>query len=86
MIHRINPSDSMALTEEHWATFSKWLKCYGNPNMNMARDHNARTIWFKVRPIVLAYILIDNPLLKIMCLPLHPKGEAGAMCPKSELL
>lgn len=30
--------------------FSNWLRCYYNPDMTNAVDHNSRTIWFKGAP------------------------------------
>ena len=44
----LGKSESAPATEQDYLAFCKWLKCYENPDMNTARDHNRRTIWFKV--------------------------------------
>ena len=38
----------MALSQEDYVAFCQWLQCYENPGMKNMKDHNGRTIWFKV--------------------------------------
>ena len=39
------------VSKDHYRQFIEvWLRCYENPAMNNLRDHNGRTIWFKVGP------------------------------------
>ncbi|CAI7996348.1 Endonuclease 8-like 1 [Geodia barretti] len=44
----LGKSETAVVTEEDYRAFCQWLKCYENPAMNTAKDHNGRTIWFKV--------------------------------------
>jgi endonuclease VIII-like 1 len=44
---KVGQSDTLAMTEEHFIAFSRWLQCYENPDMNTIKDHIGRTIWFK---------------------------------------
>ncbi|TEA34981.1 hypothetical protein DBR06_SOUSAS9710052 [Sousa chinensis] len=34
-------------TEEDFAAFQAWLRCYGTPGMSSLRDRHGRTIWFQ---------------------------------------
>jgi endonuclease VIII-like 1 len=43
----LGKSETAVVTEEDYRAFCQWLKCYENPAMNTAKDHNGRTIWFK---------------------------------------
>ena len=38
-----------ALGEQDYRTFSEWLQCYDQQGMKSVKDHNGRTIWYKVR-------------------------------------
>ena len=41
------------VSKDHYRQFiESWLRCYENPSMNNLRDHNGRTIWFKVQPLI----------------------------------
>ena len=41
------------VSKDHYRQFIElWLRCYENPSMNNLRDHNGRTIWFKVQPLI----------------------------------
>ncbi|XP_061036026.1 endonuclease 8-like 1 isoform X4 [Eubalaena glacialis] len=41
-------------TEEDFAAFQAWLRCYGTPGMSSLRDRQGRTIWFQGDPGPLA--------------------------------
>ncbi|XP_059861564.1 endonuclease 8-like 1 isoform X3 [Delphinus delphis] len=41
-------------TEEDFAAFRAWLRCYGTPGMSSLRDRHGRTIWFQGDPGPLA--------------------------------
>lgn len=41
-------SESAVTDEDYRAWITGWLKCYERPGMNNLKDHNGRTIWFKV--------------------------------------
>jgi len=45
-------SESAVTDEDYRAWITGWLKCYERPGMNNLKDHNGRTIWFKV---IIAY-------------------------------
>jgi hypothetical protein len=38
-----------SVSAEDHAVFLNWLRCYNNPNMNIMKDKNGRSIWFQVR-------------------------------------
>lgn len=42
-------SESAVTTEDYRVFINEWLRCYENPEMSNLKDHNGRTIWFKVR-------------------------------------
>lgn len=41
-------SESAVTTEDYRVFINEWLRCYENPEMSNLKDHNGRTIWFKV--------------------------------------
>ena len=48
IVSSLGREERMVITEDDYRVFCQWLRCYENPEMNTARDHNGRTIWFKV--------------------------------------
>ena len=45
----LGKSSELAVTTEDYRVFiNEWLRCYENPEMSNLKDHNGRTIWFKV--------------------------------------
>lgn len=44
----LGKASDMAVSMEDYWKFVAWLRCYENPEMNNMKDHNGRTMWFKV--------------------------------------
>ena len=59
MLEGLGKSSESAVTTEDYRVFTnEWLRCYENPEMSNLKDHNGRTIWFKVREYLYMYTYI----------------------------